>query len=739
MDLSGRWHALVADEDLRRTWLDDDVDESGWEPIEVPGHWRSTPAFAETDGPVLHRTRFAHDPPADGERAWLVLDGCFYQGDVWLDGAYVGDTEGYFFPHTFEITEALAARTEHTLGVDLTCRPPGDRTAKRNLTGSFESGAYDSDWNPGGIWRPVRVERSGSVRIRHLRVVCREATTEQAVLDLRGVLDAAEAGSATVRTTVAGVEAREVHTLAAGENQISWSVTIPDPDLWWPHALGDQPLHDVVIEVLTHEAPEEDGAHEPSAGETADDLVDAISDGDPTTGGPSRLSDRRVRRIGLRAVALRGWVASVNGERLFLKGAVHGPTRLALAEAEADEVRGDVALAVDAGLDLLRVHAHIGRPELYDAADEAGLLLWQDMPLQWGYSRQVRMQAVRQAREAVDLLGHHSSVAVWCGHDEPVALKVEPGGDPVASAPRRLAATQLPTWNRTVLDRSIKRTLNRHDGTRPVIAHSGVAPHPPLLDGTDSHLFFGWTHGDERRLPAFARLVPRMVRFVSELGAQAVPESDDFVDAGFWPALDWDHLAHRHGLQREPFDRHVPPGDHPTYPGWKAATQRYQAQVVRRQVEELRRLKYRPTGGVAVLALADPAPAVSFSLLDHRRVPKAAWSALRAACRPVIVVADRLPAAVVPGDALALDVHVVSDLREPVEGLVAEVRATWAGGHHIWRFTGDIPADECVRVGTIQMVVPDAPGPLELDLRLADARGSALADNLDRTLVARPT
>ena len=219
--------------------------------------------------------------------------------------------------------------------------------------------------------------------------------------------------------------------------------------------------------------------------------------GDPV---PLRLSDRRVRRIGLRSVALRGWIASVNGERLFLKGANHGPTRMALAEATPDEVRADVDLAVDTGLDLLRVQAHIARPELYEAADEAGLLLWQDMPLQWGYARSVRKQAVRQAREAVDLLGHHPSVAIWCGHNEPIALDVDPGAqDPVASPSRFVAAQQLPSWNRTVLDRSVKRSLQRHDGTRPVIAHSGVLPHPPLLDGTDSHLFFGWYHGDERR------------------------------------------------------------------------------------------------------------------------------------------------------------------------------------------------------------------------------------------------
>ena len=75
----------------------------------------------------------------------------------------------------------------------------------------------------------------------------------------------------------------------------------------------------------------------------------------------------------------------------------------------------------------MRVHAHVSRPELYDAADEPGCSLWQDFPLQWGYARGIRKQASRQAREAVDLLGHHPSIAVWCGHNEPMAIDVEPG------------------------------------------------------------------------------------------------------------------------------------------------------------------------------------------------------------------------------------------------------------------------------------------------------------------------
>jgi beta-mannosidase len=470
-----------------------------------------------------------------------------------------------------------------------------------------------------------------------------------------------------------------------------------------------------------------------------DDDLDGGVGGDGDDGGPLVTSDRRVRRIGFRQVDLRDWVASVNGERLFLKGSDHGPTRMALAEATPEEIAGDVALAVETGLDLLRVHAHVGRPELYDAADEAGLLLWQDMPLQWGYARTVRKQAIRQAREAVDLLGHHPSVAIWCGHDEPAALDVEPGreGAPPSTV-RRVASQQLPGWNRTVLDRSIKRALARNDGSRPVIPHSGVLPHPPRLDGTDSHLSLGWATGEEGDLPTLARLVPRMVRFVTGMGAQAVPATDDFIDPGGWPDLDWDVLARTHGLQREAMDRHVPPDAHPTYEGWKAATQRYQARLVRRQVEELRRLKYRPTGGFVHVGFADGHPGITTSVLDHQRVPKPGWHALVAACRPVVVVADRLPVAVVPGDPLALDVHVVNDRRHRIDPLEVSVEVAWTGGEHAWRFRGAVDADSVARVGTVQLVAPDAPGPLDLRLALLDGRGDRLADNEDATVVLAP-
>jgi beta-mannosidase len=451
------------------------------------------------------------------------------------------------------------------------------------------------------------------------------------------------------------------------------------------------------------------------------------------------VSHTRSRRVGFRSVSWRRWILSVNGERLFAKGSNLAPTRMALAEATPEELRADVRLAVGAGLDLVRVHAHVSRPELYDAADEAGLLVWQDFPLQWGYARGLRRQAVRQAWAAVELLGHHPSVALWCAHNEPFAVAVDPRAaeDPqrARSLHRRVALAMVtPGYNRDVLDRSVSRALERADGTRPVVPHSGVWP-SPTSRGTDSHLYHGWYHGDWRDLRRLLARFPRMARFVSEFGAQAVPTNAEFMEPERWPDLDWEQLVARHGLQRRRLERVAPVPAGGGFAAWREATQRYQATLVRRHVEHLRRLKYRPTGGFAHFLLTDGHPAVSWSVLDHHRAPKAAYAALAEACAPVIVVADHLPARVAPGDALHLDVHVVSDRRTPLDDAMVTARLRWPGGGHAWRWVGSVAPDACVRVGAVRAMVPDVDGLLRLELTLA--AGPVTAANADETCIGR--
>jgi beta-mannosidase len=688
MDLSGSWRACAADDELRRTGIGLDVDDASWPTLQVPGHWRSSPDFADADGPLLYRKAFHLDQPAEDRRVWVTLDGIFYQADVWLDGAYLGDPEGYFFAHRFDITSLARLSSDHVLAVELSCSPQRDRDAKRNITGVLQDGeSFDRTWNPGGLWRPVRIDITGPVRIDRCRVLCRDANDTRAHLRLHARLDSDAPRTARVTTFVDGnAVAQQEHPLALGSNEIAWNLDIAKPQLWWPWSMGDQPLTEVRVQVTVDGAP----------------------------------SDHHVVRTGLREIALEDWVFSVNGERLFAKGVNLAPTSLDLASATPEAMRRDIDLAREAGLDLVRVKGHIARPELYDAADECGMLVWQDFPMHGGHARSVRRQAVEQARAAVDVLGHHPSIAVWCGHDTPE---------------HSLLGQQLPTWNRTILDRWVKRAFEKADETRPVIAHSGVMPHLPQLEGTDTRLHLGWGRGDERDLPGLAAAMPRLVRFVSEFGSQSVPDGDALIDTDTWPDIDWTLLVEHHGLDQQTMDRHIHAAQFTSYDGWRTATQQYQSTLLRHHIETLRRLKYRPVGGFCLLSLADPAPLISTAILDHERRPKLAFASVTDACRTVIVVAERMPARLTAGDSIALDVHVVSDLHHPLDQVDCVATLRWAGGSHRWQWQGDVPADDCVRVGIVRFVVPDAPGEVWLDLALV--YGDEAASNRYESIIER--
>src|SRR2546430_15820317 len=76
-------------------------------------------------------------------------------------------------------------------------RPP--RSTLFPYTTLFRSwDGLDPKWNPGGLWRPVRVADSGPVRLSGLRALCVEATEDRGRLQLTLTVDA-PAGPTSVR------------------------------------------------------------------------------------------------------------------------------------------------------------------------------------------------------------------------------------------------------------------------------------------------------------------------------------------------------------------------------------------------------------------------------------------------------------------------------------------------------------------------------------------------------------
>ena len=704
--LPGPWRAFEADETLRRDFPLEDLDDSDWPEVIVPGAWRSNPAFADTDGPLLYRTRFTTGTPGPDRRTFLEFAGVTVQGDVWLDGSYLGPTEGAFVPHLLEVTESARARSDHLLAVEATCPPIGNPDEKRTMTGTTQGGRGIASWNPGGIGRPVRLRETGPVPLLHVRMVCTRATESVATLAFRAVVHTDHPRAVVFHTRVRGIDHRHRQPLAGGENRVEWSVRVPRPSLWWPTEMGDQPLHDVELEITT-----EDG----------------------------QTSDRLVRRTGFRSVRMQDHVWSINGERLFLRGAIVPPMDRDLSRVTLASAADELALAREAGLNLLRVLGHVSAPELYDEADRTGMLLWQDLPLTGGYHRGIRGQAAGQARDAVDLLGHHPSVAVWCGHDTPDSV------DRTRAVARQMDQ-QIPNWNRTVLDRTVRRALIQADPSRPVVSHTGVLPNPPLVDDATSHLWFGWYSGRRGDLAGYVDRVRRAGRFVSAFGSQSIPErspalTDGTLDPDKWPDVDLERLAHDYGAEADVLVRRFPPADRSGPTEWAVDTLRHQDRLLRVQIEALRRRKYRPTGGFTLDRLLDGAPAVSGSLVDHQRVHKPAYATVAGACAPTIVMADQPLESIAPRSTVSVRVMVVHDGRHPIERCRVDARLllpdrqphgdkpssdrapavarSWGGA---------LEADSVTPIGTIELELGDTIGTVVLELELS-VDGETLATN----------
>ncbi len=189
-----------------------------------------------------------------GRRWFLELDGIFYYGDVWFDGEYLGATEGYFAPHTFEVTRSAARARANTCSRSRS-RARRNATAPRSARSPAATGTaprLDPALNPGGIWRPVRLvdDRPGphldAARAVHRGArrarPARRATSRSTPDEIRStrVLHAVVRRTRTARCC--STRDATGHARGGDERARRGCSTVDDPPRWWPQALGPQPL-----------------------------------------------------------------------------------------------------------------------------------------------------------------------------------------------------------------------------------------------------------------------------------------------------------------------------------------------------------------------------------------------------------------------------------------------------------------------------------------------------------------
>lgn len=347
------------------------------------------------------------------------------------------------------------------------------------------------------------------------------------------------------------------------------------------------------------------------------------------------------------------WRFRLDGEELFLRATNYISD---LHPERARDFERDIALLKEANLNCVRVHGHVEPPGFYRACSRAGLLVVQDLPLQWGYSPSVRAAAARAVASIVEDLRDEPSVAVWNVHNEPMP------------------------WDLLGLDRLLIGRVRRLDPTRPAIAGCGYA-------GVTMHAYSGWYVGDLRHI-RHARPAACM-----ELGAQAVP------DGARDRACAQEVLLRRFsGSARSDDDL-------------RERSQEYQAIVAQIGVEHFRRLKPR-CRAVAHFMFADGNPAVTWSVLDYDRRPKPAFRALSRSMQPLLASLERYDHTAREGERVGGRVFVVNDTGRP-----RDVEVVVRANGDTRTFVASAPCDRAVPVGEAWLTATPGRMVVELEVR----------------------
>jgi beta-mannosidase len=640
-------------------------------------------------GAIWFRRHFSYTP--DGGAVILRFDMVDYFADVYVNGHMAGHHEGSFQPFEFEVSRWLvtgdnvvAVRVDAPAQVidwteEYAASWPRRQTQVKGVFAYHDTrpggtSGRGQERGTGGILGDITLRPSSGVELVRAEVAPMDVTGESATIRIDYVLQnwTAAGRTATLTGEIAPKNFTsdrrdrftQAVTLPPGETRVRVTRRIDQPALWWSWDYGTPNLYQ---------------------------LTTALTNGS-TRGHTTTFGIRSIRRDDQ-------WVWYLNGRRIFPRGSNYISTQW-LSQADRPWYERDVDLMLKANLNSIRVHAHLERPEFYDVADERGLMVWQDFPLQWGYSELPTFHA-EAARQLVDMVGlffNHPSIIAWSMHNE---------------SPHAMSWMKRKVENQNLaLDEALLAEATRRDPTRVVHRDSGTG---------DGHPYPGWYGGkaaDYAALPG--------APFLTEYGAQALPVPEttrSMLPAGaLWPIAGaaWDIWAF-HNFQRDATfnTAKVPLGR--TLDDFIWNSQNYQAALLRFATEHYRRAKWTKVTGLYQFMFVDDWPSVTWSVVDYYRRPKRGYTTLGEAMQatlPSIEYAIDNPQA-------PITLWVVNDRFEAYPG----ARLRWKIGGQERSQTLDVPADGVAKASVIGTGAAIAAGTDTLEVWLENAAGHVLGRN----------
>ncbi len=413
-DLSGTWRLCGAGHDI---------------PVNIPGDTHSALLAADCIGDPYWGTNeldlqalnaedwiFSRSFEVDAETlaapsVYLHFDSIDTVATVFVNGMQVGDSDNMFSRCRFSVKQQLRpganevevrVRAAEKVAAERVAHMPYEipgsdypvQSPHRNLVRKVQCHA-GWDWGcclmVAGLYGEVYLDAAAPGRIEYVYTE-QQHTDGRCQVQVCVEVEAAEAGTTQLIVEFDGQRlAREVE-LSLGLNVLSETVTVENPQLWWPNGHGEQPLYELSVQIA---------------------------------------GDHVTRRLGLRQLQLiseadgigLGFKFCVNGRDIFAKGANWIPCDALPARQTRGVLDDLLSSAADAHMNMIRVWGggQYESEDFYELCDEKGLMVWQDFmfscstyPATEGFLASVE----EEARHQVKRLRDHACIALWCGNNE---------------------------------------------------------------------------------------------------------------------------------------------------------------------------------------------------------------------------------------------------------------------------------------------------------------------------------
>jgi beta-mannosidase len=667
--------------------------------IDVPSNWYR--AGFDISGAAEYSRVFNLKKQA-GKRYFLTFTGVDYFCEAFVNGKPAGKHEGYFQKFRFDVTDSVKSGKN---SVKVSVNAPKEAVdiwpnSKYLIKGIFNHhDARPGSWNKktgqnmntGGIWNGVYIESVDAVEIERVKIT--PLLKDDGVWNSGSELIINNYTQKTVTATLAqsispynfkgkAQSLKRELSLKPGPNTIYLHADIKNPALWWTWDYGKQNLYEFSYTVKAGTAK------------------DAYSD---ITG------IREFKRGEDRA-----WY--LNGKRLFIRGTNIIPTQM-LSEYTKEKAANDIKLLIGANLNMVRIHAHVNRKELYYEADKAGIMVWQDFALQWGYetTETFMENAVSQIKDMINQHYNRPSITFWCCHNEPFVSEKQL--DPVLYIKAREADPVR------YIEKASDFTQHYYPGW--------------YYENTPENFYLDTVNAEKRFI-------------ISEYGAEALPclptMKKMMEPRDLWPP-NWKEWEYHDFQPEQTFNTaRVKMGD--SLEEFIENSQQYQADIIKTHTETYRLARYKFLNGILHFMFCECWNSITWAVVDYYRNPKKGYFALQTAMQPVYPGYRLVRNTKSKGERLSWGVlwdpfFIINDLPEAQSSVTAEISLIDASGDVYKkekRKLADIPADAIVYPFQGQaleafeadpFVIPEtaAAGWGRVEIRLYDAKGKQFAEN----------